>query len=154
VVVVAICGTSQFSVSNIDASSIKLAGVFPIKVLGYEDVATPYYPLLGKPLDKMAGTNAGADGYLDLVLKFKKQDLVNALGEVVDGEVLALKLTGKSINGTDIIGEDVIWIINHHCGHGHHCRHHHRHCHNHKWIRWCSGHHGSQHCHHNGHHCL
>ena len=37
-----------------------------------------------------------------------------ALGEVIDGEVVLLKLTGNLIEeagGTAIAGEDVVWIL-------------------------------------------
>jgi len=140
-VCVAICGTKDFNISNIDVTTIQLAGVSPYRVLGYQDVATPYYPFVGKPLDKMAGTNAGADGYTDLVLKFKNQDIVKALGEVEDNEVLILKLYGKTLSGSEIVGEDVIWVIDKHCK-----PHHHKHRHHHRWIRWCPHHHLHNHC--------
>ena len=55
-------------------------------------------------------TTEGPDGYLDLTLKFKTQAIVDALGEVANGETVALTLTGKLIDGTPIEGEDCIRV--------------------------------------------
>ena len=57
---------------------------------------------------------AAPDGYLDLVLMFDAQELVAALGEVSDGDVLVLHLHGnlkEEYGGTPIAGEDVVRII-------------------------------------------
>ena len=57
---------------------------------------------------------AGPDGIADLSLKFEAQEIVAALGDVSDGEVLTLHLTGnlkEEFNGIDIVGEDVVRII-------------------------------------------
>jgi hypothetical protein len=51
---------------------------------------------------------------LDLTLKFDAQELVAALGDVSDGDVLILTLTGAlkpDYGGTPIIGGDVVWIL-------------------------------------------
>jgi hypothetical protein len=40
--------------------------------------------------------------------------VVAALGDVYDGDVLVLQLTGQlkeEFGGTTIVGEDVVWII-------------------------------------------
>ena len=52
----------------------------------------------------------GPDGYDDLTLKFKTQEVVEALGDVNDGDELTLKLTGELYDGTPIEGEDVVVI--------------------------------------------
>lgn len=54
----------------------------------------------------------GADGYADLTLKFKTQDLVSTLNlaEVV-GETIPLTLTGKLKDGTSFEGKDGIWVL-------------------------------------------
>ncbi len=133
VIPVAICGTSNFNVRTIDVRTVQLAGVSPV-FSWYHDVATPYYPFIDKPLDKMAGNKLGRDGYLDLVMLFKNKDIVKALGDVEDEEVLILKLFGKTLDGRDIVGEDVICVIDpelhHNCGHYH----------NNHFIRWCPNH--------------
>lgn len=56
-------------------------------------------------------TEEGPDGYLDLTLKFKAQEVVAALGVVNDGDVLLLQLTGDLLDGRAIAGEDVVVIL-------------------------------------------
>jgi hypothetical protein len=99
----AILGSEDFDVTTIDVSTIRLEGVAPIRS-NYEDVATPVDG------EECECTTKGPDGYLDLTLKFKTQDIVAALGEVVNGEVLVLTLTGELSDGTSIEGEDCIRV--------------------------------------------
>jgi len=109
---VAILGTEDFDVSQIDPASIVLAGVSPLRWAMF-DVAAPYEPYLGKE-DAFDCTTAGPDGFMDLTLKFKTQEVVVALGDVSDGDVLVLPLTGnllEEFGGTPIVGEDVIVIL-------------------------------------------
>jgi len=101
---VAVLGTAEFDVTAIDLASIRLAGVAPIRS-NFEDVATP------ADGGECECTTAGPDGCIDLSLKFNTQDIVNALGEVADGEVLEVALTGELLDGTAIEGSDCIVII-------------------------------------------
>jgi len=101
---VAILGSADFDVSNIDPASISLAGVGPIRS-NYEDVATPVSD--GNECDC---TTEGPDGYTDLTLKFKTQGIAEAIGEVNHGDVLPLTLTGLLQDGTSIEGTDCIVI--------------------------------------------
>jgi len=114
VIPVAICGTEDFDVTTIDPASVEfmIEGVDEGVLLlrwSYEDVATPW-------TDEDGGGHAvGADGYLDLTLKFKKKDVVNTLG-LKDhiGETIALIITGnlkEEFGGTAIEGHDWVWII-------------------------------------------
>jgi len=108
---VAIVGTEDLDVMMIDPLTINLIGVTPLRC-SYEDVVTPYYPLMEKQ-DELSCTEEGPDGYLDLTLKFDTQEVVAAIGEVNDGDVIVLTLTGSLLeehSGTPIIGEDVIII--------------------------------------------
>lgn len=109
---IAILGSDTFYVSQIDPASVRLEGVAPLR-WALEDVAAPYEPFLGK--EEIYDCNeAGPDGFLDLTLKFKTQEVVAALGEVNDGDVLVLHLTGNLLaeyGGTPVVGEDVIWIV-------------------------------------------
>lgn len=107
---VAILGTDDVDVMEIDPATVMLAGVAPVR-WSYEDVATPYEPYLEKPLDAYACTELGPDGYLDLVLHFDSQEIVTAISPVSDGEVLALILEGETYDGDPIVGEDVVRII-------------------------------------------
>jgi hypothetical protein len=106
---VAILGTADFDVTTIDPDSIQLNGVNPIR-WALEDVATPYEPFIGK-LNAFDCNEDGADGYMDLTLKFDKQEIVNTFGEVEDRDVIILQLTGELEDGTLINGEDVIIVI-------------------------------------------
>jgi predicted extracellular nuclease len=99
---VAILGTAELDVNQIDPESITLAGVSPVR-WSYEDVAT-----LGDCPSKKG------DGYLDLVLHFDAQEIVTVLGEVYDGQIVTLKLIGylfPEFGGTPVVGEDMVWII-------------------------------------------
>jgi len=103
---VAILGTEDFDVSTIDPVSIRLAGVAPIRS-SVEDVSAP----VEDSQDVCDCTTQGADGYTDLTLKFDTQEIVSALGEVADGDVLVLTLTGKSYDGIPIEGKDCIVVL-------------------------------------------
>jgi uncharacterized repeat protein (TIGR01451 family) len=75
---VAILGTEDFDVLEIDPASIRLeSSAAPIRS-SYEDVATPITD--GEECDC---TEDGPDGYLDLMLKFENQEIVDA--ELFDG---------------------------------------------------------------------
>jgi hypothetical protein len=105
---VAILGTEDVNVIDIDPTSIAFS--FDDDRVGaircsYEDVAMP--------VPDSNGCNCmtnGPDGYLDLMLKFKTQEIVEALGEASHGEVLALTLTGVLFDETPIEGADCILV--------------------------------------------
>jgi hypothetical protein len=128
---VAILGAEDFDVNTIDTASIRLIGVAP-RCSRYEDVAS-----LVTDQNECACTTAGPDGLVDLTLKFNKQDVINAIGDANDGEVLQLVLTGNLIDGTKIEGTDCVTIINKdfkdhhkdkHHRHGKECSHHRKDC--------------------------
>ncbi len=101
---VAVLGSEDLDVTTIDVASIRLADVAPIRS-ELEDVAAPV-----SDGEECECTTEGPDGYLDLTLKFKTQDIVQALGEVVNGEVLVLTITGELSDETPIEGADCILI--------------------------------------------
>ncbi len=112
---VAVCGTEDFDVTMIDPESVELTleglgiGVHPLR-WSYGDVATPY---MGEPF---GGHDLGSDGYLDLMLKFKTQEVITTLGldAFGDGDVVILMLTGNlkaEFDGTAIHGKDYVWIL-------------------------------------------
>ena len=107
---VAILGTESFDVDSIDPESIQLIGVSPIR-WSWEDVSSPSEPLIGKNGAYDCNEN-GPDGFDDLTLKFKTKEIVSALGQVNDGDELNLELNAELVNGTAVIGEDVV-IIRH-----------------------------------------
>lgn len=104
---VAILGSEDLDVTTIDVASIQLEGVAPIRS-SYEDVATPVAD--GQDCEC---TEEGPDGFLDLTLKFKKTEVIAALGEVQDGNLVPLTLTGmlrEEFGGTPIEGSDCVRI--------------------------------------------
>lgn len=114
---VTICGTEDFDVMTVDPETVRLtlegvaAGVPPLR-WEWEDVATPY-----TGGDPYGGHDCGADGYLDLTLKFKTQEVIATLGldAFDEGEVIYLILTGylkAEYDGAPIQGQDNVWI---HC---------------------------------------
>ena len=117
---VAIVGTADFDVTQIDPATVKLylndplLGVSPIRWV-FADVTTPYSPYIGKPLVKLACNKLGADGYLDLTFKYNNKEVVTMLGQVSIGQGLTLKMTGNlkaEFGGTTIVGEDIVVIVN------------------------------------------
>ena len=90
--------------STIDPTSIRLAGVEPLRN-SIEDVAGP-----AADSNDCNCTEDGPDGFLDLTLKFKTQKIVEAIGDVNEGDVLTLELTGVLIGERPIEGADCILI--------------------------------------------
>jgi len=115
---VAILGTEDFDVAQVDPSTVSLTiegleeGVSPLR-WAMEDVATPYS---GEEDGCYACTEEGPDGYMDLTLKFNSQEVVTMLGldQFNDGDCVMLTLKGnlkEEFGGTAIAGEDVVRII-------------------------------------------
>lgn len=99
---VVLLGSADFDVRNIDPSSISLHGVTLLRH-AFADAAKYV-------LDGSCDTDKG-DGYEDLVLKFKSQAISTALGEVTDGEIVTLLLSGSTYDGLDIVADDSVTII-------------------------------------------
>jgi hypothetical protein len=123
---VAILGLDDFDVTQIDPATVTLfrkgvldaVHVSPLR-WSLEDAGFPYEPFIGKMyaddcLEYYPDDCGVFDGYLDLSFKFKAQEVVAALGDVSDGEVIVLQLTGnlrEEFGGTGFVGEDVVWIL-------------------------------------------
>jgi hypothetical protein len=76
-------------------------------------VATPYEPFLGKQ-EALACHTLGADGIMDLALKFDTKAVVPVLGAVTDGQVVVLQVRGKlkaEFGATPFVGEDVVRVL-------------------------------------------
>jgi hypothetical protein len=111
---VAILGTEDFDVTQIDPATVKLSregvevDVSPLR-WAYKDVATPFE---GELCDCHT---LGADGLLDLALKFDVPELVEKL-ELADmaGETIPLILTGnlmEEYDGNPISDGDCVWVL-------------------------------------------
>ena len=109
VLTAAILGSEDFDVNTIDIASVRLEGVAPIRSSS-EDVAAPV--LDGNECDC---TIIGPDGFVDLVLKFETEQIVEAIGDVNEGDVLPLVLEGVlSDGGIMIQGTDCVVIRGRH----------------------------------------
>ena len=105
---VAILGSETFDVTSVDPHSVQIDGASPFN-WKLKDAATPY------DADTMQGdcrdcTRKGRDGFLDLVLMFKNKDIAKVIGPAEHGDCLVLTLTGQTIDGKDILGDDVVRI--------------------------------------------
>ena len=100
----AILGTEDLDVYNIDVSTVRLEGMAPIRY-SFEDVTAP----------------AASTGYcecdindpdekIDLVLKFSKIDIINAIGPVSKGDIIEVTITGMLLDGTYFEGVDCLLI--------------------------------------------
>ena len=107
---VALLGTDGFDVRDVDPLTLRLEGVAPIRS-AFEDVATALAPLEDKEECYLDCNDLGPDEFEDLTLKFYRQEIITALGEVEDGQCRTLTLTGELYDGTPIEGEDVILIL-------------------------------------------
>ncbi|MFQ5970394.1 MAG: hypothetical protein ACE5J2_07870 [Nitrososphaerales archaeon] len=111
---VAILGTDTFDVADVDVSTLALEGVAPVarpngKVASISDVATPFG---SAPSDAEDCTADGPDGFLDLIMKFRTQDIVDTdLSSESDGAEVLLTLTGELLDGTPLEGGDFVVII-------------------------------------------
>jgi len=101
---VVILGTEDFDVNEIDVVSVRLNDVAPFRH-NYEDVSTPVLDA-----NDCNCTAEGADGYLDMILKFETEDITNTLPDVNDGDVVELPITGVLTDATPIEGSDCIVI--------------------------------------------
>ena len=106
----AILGSAGLDVTQIDPASILINGVAVPVRWSIEDVSTPYMPYVGKKLSATSCNTLGPDGYADLTLKFNLQDIASLLAGNAVGDVVKLSVTGKLLDGTDIVGEDIIII--------------------------------------------
>jgi len=100
-------GTADFDATDIDPTTVMLEGV-PVLRWNIEDVSTP----VGEDAAECECTNAGPDGYPDLTFKFDRGLVVDALGEVYDGDLIPLTITGELFDGTPIEGTDCVIILN------------------------------------------
>ena len=107
---VAVLGTEDFDVNDIDIASVRLAGVAPFR--------SNYQDLTGPPSDDPNGcgcTMTCPDGYTDLILKFRIPELAEALtdiyGQIVRGDELELTITGELHDGSMIEGLDYITVV-------------------------------------------
>ncbi|MDH3216059.1 MAG: T9SS type A sorting domain-containing protein [Candidatus Krumholzibacteria bacterium] len=103
---VALVGSEDFDVSQVDPATLLLQGVAPIR-WALEDAVTPM-----TTDGECACTTDGADGFQDLVLKFYRIEIADALGSISDREMTGLTLTGQMMDGTPFEAYDCVEIMN------------------------------------------
>jgi hypothetical protein len=92
VIPVAILGSTDFDVAQVDPETCSLQGM-SVKMVGKSDKLICDY------------TDLNGDGYIDLLLKIEDSD-----GNFVEGQTVAT-LTGTLLDGTPIEGTDTICIV-------------------------------------------
>jgi hypothetical protein len=103
---VAILGTNDFDVTTVDPSSVTLEGV-PALRSAIEDAATP----MEEDADICECNSDGADGFPDLTVKFRRSLVVDAVGEVTDGDNIPLRIAGETYDGLFFEGDDCVVIV-------------------------------------------
>jgi hypothetical protein len=103
---VAILGTADIDVNEIDLASVRLEGVAAFRSR-LKDKSSPVVD----PQDECDCTTEGRDGFLDLCLKFDKKEIINALGGVNVDQDYPLTLSGELNDGTLIEGVDCIVFV-------------------------------------------
>lgn len=107
---VAILGTEDFDVRDIDPSTVTLNGVSPAR-WSFEDVAAPYHG------DDDCGCHEEyGDGWEDMTLKFYRADIIHAIAPVEDRQFVELTISGSLGDGTDFQGTDCVWILGDYAG--------------------------------------
>lgn len=103
---VALVGTEDFDVSQVDVSTLTLEGVAPLR-WSHEDVTAPFDGIL---CDCIMG---GQDGIMDLTLKFDVQAIIAAVGPPLRGDRLMLTLSGARLDGSAFIARDCVKGVGH-----------------------------------------
>lgn len=104
---VAIVGTSDFDVTQIDAATISLNGqVLPVHVAEAEDVTSP------TDTAGCACAESGADGIADLVVHFLLQDVIEALDlqSMAHGTQVPVTVEGYLFDGRRFAGTDCLTV--------------------------------------------
>ena len=99
----AIFGTEDFDVTDIDPTTVRLAGFAPLKS-AVKDISKTV-------ADESSCIEEGPDGIDDLSLEFDTEAIVDVLRGVSDGEAVKLTLTGQLYDGTFIGGTDYIVVV-------------------------------------------
>jgi hypothetical protein len=109
---VGILGTATQDVSQIDPNSVRIwrekcaAGPLAPNMVSFEDVGTPF-------VGNACGCHTlGADGFMDLRLRFDKQDLIQVLNlaNVPNMTYTRLVVTARLYSGCEIIASDCVRV--------------------------------------------
>ncbi len=107
---VAILGSDELDVLDVDLSTVRLEGVCPLETgIGYEDVSRPVVD--GYVCEC---TSEGPDGYLDLTMKFSSLEIAAAIlanEPPTLGDRMMLTITGELTDGTQFEANDCIVFV-------------------------------------------
>jgi hypothetical protein len=103
---VAVLGSESFDATAVDAATVALEGVSPLKS-SFGDVATP----VGPDAEPCECSDLDGDGFTDAVFHFERQDIVQAIGPVGDGDMVELTLEGMLMDGTPFSVSDCVLIL-------------------------------------------
>ena len=106
----ALLGTADFDVSQVNIETLTINGILPVK-WSFDDVGTPQMPFVDKPLNANECNMLLSDGLMDLTLKFKTEEFGPLFNGAAVGDVVVATITGELLDGTKFIGEDVILIV-------------------------------------------
>lgn len=106
VVPVAILGTAEIDVTDIDPTTVTLAGIKPLRW----DLADVAAPVAAGLADSCACSTAGPDGFVDLIFKFDRQALIDALGSLEDGQLIMIQIAGYTTDSIQFAGGDCMLI--------------------------------------------
>ncbi|GEM_PF-2504796 len=109
---VAVFGSEELAAEQINPASLRLEGVSAYDLHRLRDIGTPAGPVVAtRSIQDCEVTQR--DGVDDLLVFFSRAQVLAALGELADGQVLELRLTGNlkaEFGGAPIVGEDVVVI--------------------------------------------
>jgi len=105
ILLVAILGTPDLDVHDIDVSSLFLEGVAPVRS-HIEDMSAPM-----TNGDECKCTVGHPDGYMDLTLKFEAQGIAEVIDGVAPGDQKMLTVTGQLLDGTPFETSDCIAVV-------------------------------------------
>jgi len=102
---VALLGSEDFDVNDVDPSTVTIGEAVPKRFL-LADVSGP-------AVDESACAcpSAGADGFDDLVFQFRSADVIAGLGDATSGAVRTVTLSGKLNDGTPFDASDCVRIV-------------------------------------------
>lgn len=106
---VALLGTSEFDVAQVDVSSVRLEGIEPLSRGGGPrsvDVAGP--TING---DDCGCMGAGPDGTIDLMMHFSRLEIAAVIPPGKPGDELVLTLSGKLLDGSMFEARDCIVFV-------------------------------------------
>ncbi|HWO57957.1 MAG TPA: HYR domain-containing protein, partial [bacterium] len=102
---VAILGTMDFDVHEIDPMTVRLEGVAPLR-WSFENVSRPVMDP-----EECECTSAGPDRIMDMTLKFQLSEILAAIAPLSHGTEVLLTLTGLTEDGDEFVASDCIRVI-------------------------------------------